>query len=90
MKHAASLLVMGLIVSAGTSPAMAERTPEAATDVAWQDAAREIVTEIALPGPKEGPWLVVGPFSRDKFDRWERSRIDGPIGSGYRDGVGAR
>ncbi len=68
MKLAASLLVVGLIVSAGTSPAVADRTPEAATGAAWHEMARETVTEIALPAPDEGPWLVVGPFDRAKFD----------------------
>jgi len=68
MKHVASLFVVGLVVSTGTSPAVADRTPEAATAVAWHDTAHEMVTDIALPAPTEGPWLVVGPFDRDKFD----------------------
>ena len=68
MKLAASLLVMGLILFAGTSPAVADRTLGAATAVAWHRTAREMVTDIALPAPIEGPWLVVGPFDRAKFD----------------------
>ncbi len=60
MRLAASLLVVGFIVFNGTL--------EAATGVAWHDAAREMVTDIALPAPTEGPWLVVGPFDRANFD----------------------
>ena len=49
MKLAASLLVLVLIVSVGASPAVADRTPEAATAVAWHETAREMVTDVALP-----------------------------------------
>jgi len=62
------MLALGLIVSTGTSSAVADGTPEAATAVAWHETAREMVTDIALGAPTEGPWLVVGPFDRAKFD----------------------
>ena len=68
MKLAASLLGLGFLAFAGTLPAVADRTPEPETAVAWHDTAREMVTDIALPAPVEDSWLVVGPFDRAKFD----------------------
>ncbi len=70
------LAIFSSVVFGGVSPA------EAATGMAWHDTARKMVTDIALPAPAEGSWLVVGPFDRDKFDfpYAPESKPGGPVG----------